>query len=77
VPADLGVIGYDNLPLVMDITPALPTVVHPVGDLARLATRLLIDILERRCAEPVQKWLDTDFVVRQLHSVLEIMDFLR
>lgn len=69
IPDELSVIGYDNLPPVKDISPPLSTVDHPVTELARRATRLLIDILNRRREEPVQEWMDTDFVVRESTSV--------
>lgn len=69
IPEDLSVIGYDNLPPVKDISPPLSTVDHPVSKLARRATRLLIDILNGRQAEPVQEWLETDFVVRESTSI--------
>jgi LacI family transcriptional regulator len=69
IPADLSVIGYDNLPPVRDISPPLSTVDHPVTELARRATRLLIDILNGRQIEPIQEWLDTDFVVRESTSI--------
>jgi len=55
VPEDLSVIGYDNLNPVEDISPALSTVDHHVSELARSATQLLIDILEQRRSEPIQK----------------------
>jgi LacI family transcriptional regulator len=69
VPRELSVIGYDNLPPVRDISPPLSTIIHPVTSLARRATRLLIDILEHRRQEPVQEWLDTDFIVRESTSL--------
>jgi LacI family transcriptional regulator len=69
VPGELSVIGYDDLPPAEDISPSLSTVVHPVTTLARRATRLLINILEKRAEEPVQEWLDTDFVIRESTAV--------
>jgi LacI family transcriptional regulator len=69
VPRDLSVIGYDDLPPVQDVTPPLSTILHPVTALAREAAALLIDILEKRREEPVQTWLDTDFVIRSSTSV--------
>lgn len=65
VPTDLSVIGFDNLPPVQDITPPLSTIDQPVTALARCATRLLIDLLLGRREEPIQEWLDTDFIVRE------------
>ncbi|MFQ3620130.1 MAG: LacI family DNA-binding transcriptional regulator, partial [Spirochaetales bacterium] len=64
VPEELSVVGYDNLPPVQDITPPLSTVSQPVTELARHATRLLIDILEGKRQEPIQEWLETDFIAR-------------
>ena len=64
VPEDLSVIGYDNLPPVKDITPALSTIDHPVTALARRATKLLIEILRRERTEPVNEWLETNFIPR-------------
>jgi LacI family transcriptional regulator len=69
IPGDLSVIGYDDLPPVQDVFPPLSTVVHPVTALARQAARLLIDILEKQREEPVQEWLDTDFVVRESTAI--------
>lgn len=69
IPEDLSVIGYDNLPPVQDVSPPLSTVDHPVTDLAKRATRLLIDILKGKLAEPAQEWLDTGFIVRESTSI--------
>ncbi len=69
IPEDVSVIGYDNLPPVQDINPPLSTIDHPVTELARRATRLLIDILEGNRLEGDQEWLDTDFIVRESTSI--------
>jgi LacI family transcriptional regulator len=65
VPRDVSLIGYDNLQPAQDITPALSTVENPVSRTGWVAAQLLIDILNRRVAEPMAKWLDTDFVIRE------------
>jgi DNA-binding LacI/PurR family transcriptional regulator len=64
VPQDLSVIGYDNLPPVQDVVPALSTIDHPITALARKATRLLIDLLCGKREEPIQEWLETDYIPR-------------
>jgi len=74
VPQDLNVIGYDNLPPVTDVSPTLSTIDHPVTALARHAARLLISILEGKRQEPVQEWLQTDFIVRNSTSAAEKSD---
>ncbi len=68
VPRDLSVIGYDNLLPAQDISPALSTVHHPVTELGREATRLLTGFIEGRIEAPVQRFVDTDFVVRESTS---------
>ena len=69
IPEELSVIGYDNLPPVQDVSPPLSTVDHPVTNLAKKATRLLISILKGERVEPIQQWLDTGFIVRESTSI--------
>jgi LacI family transcriptional regulator len=64
VPRDLSVIGYDNLHPAQDVTPALSTVDNPVSRTGWDAAQLLIGIINGFVTEPVQQWLDTDFVAR-------------
>ena len=42
VPADLSVVGYDDLPMSAWTNPALTTVRQPIVEKGRLAARLLI-----------------------------------
>ncbi|NWK97024.1 LacI family transcriptional regulator [Sphingobium lactosutens] len=46
VPAALTVVGFDGSLLAEMLTPALTTVVRPFGEMARIATRHLIDLIE-------------------------------
>ena len=69
VPRDLSVIGYDNLPPVKDVSPPLSTVIHPVTQLARKATDLLIRMLNGSEEDPVSEWLDTDFIARKSSGI--------
>jgi DNA-binding LacI/PurR family transcriptional regulator len=64
VPRDLSVIGYDNLHPAQDVTPPLSTVDNPVSRTGWDAAQLLIGIINGYVTEPVQQWLDTDFVAR-------------
>ncbi|MDA8426149.1 MAG: LacI family DNA-binding transcriptional regulator [Treponema sp.] len=73
VPRDLSVIGYDNLFPAQDVMPALSTVDNPVSTSGAVGVRLLIDFLEGGTAWPVQKWLETGFVVRE--STARAADF--
>lgn len=65
VPRDLSVIGYDNLYPAQDVMPALSTVDHPVSRSGLVGARLLADLIEGKERGPVQRWLETGFVVRE------------
>ncbi len=65
IPQEVSLIGYDNLQPAQDITPSLSTVENPVSRTGWVAAQLLIDIFNRRVPEPVARWLDTDFVIRE------------
>lgn len=62
VPEDVSVVGYDDIPLALDLVPALTTVHIPHEELGRTAVRLAVN----RDTEPVQHvTLGTHIVVRQ------------
>lgn len=42
VPADLSVVGFDDLPFAVDLSPALTTVRLPLRTMGERATRLLL-----------------------------------
>ncbi|MGC9665329.1 LacI family DNA-binding transcriptional regulator [Planosporangium sp. 12N6] len=65
VPADLSVIGYDNLPVAAWTSPALTTVDQPLRDMADTATRMLLDLA--RGVEPPTSRIDlvTELIVRE------------
>jgi DNA-binding LacI/PurR family transcriptional regulator len=46
VPGDVGVIGYDDVPLAALVTPSLTTVRQPARELGRAAARILLDLIE-------------------------------
>lgn len=68
VPSELSIVGYDNLYPAQDIVPSLSTVNHPISLSGRVGTFLLADLIEGKEKGPVQKWLDTGFVVRESTS---------
>jgi LacI family transcriptional regulator len=65
VPRELSLIGYDNLYPAKDLVPSLSTVDHPISLSGRVGTLLLADLIEGKVERPVQKWLDTGFVIRE------------
>jgi LacI family transcriptional regulator, xylobiose transport system transcriptional regulator len=65
VPADLSVVGYDDLQFARFAGPALTTVHQPLAEMAQEATRLLLAIRrgEDRSADRIE--LTTSLIVRQ------------
>ena len=63
VPADITVVGYDDILFAQLISPALTTINQRAHELGRVATQMLFDILANQKPEPVV--LPTELVVRQ------------
>jgi DNA-binding LacI/PurR family transcriptional regulator len=65
VPAQLSVIGYDNLPVSAWTDPALTTVNQPLRDMASTAARMLLDLA--RGIQPASTRFDlvTELVLRE------------
>ncbi|MVA77734.1 LacI family DNA-binding transcriptional regulator [Auraticoccus sp. F435] len=64
VPADLSVVGYDDLPLAAYVDPPLTTVHQPLRDMAVTATRMLLDPQPGDDDRPRRVELGTHLVVR-------------
>ena len=63
VPHDLSVVGFDDVPMVQWVSPALTTVRQPIAELAALAVRTLIGHLDG-VALPPGRIESTALVVR-------------
>jgi LacI family transcriptional regulator len=48
LPGELGVVGYDDIPLATVVTPALTTVKQPARTMGRVAAELLLDVIDGR-----------------------------
>ncbi|WP_299754909.1 LacI family DNA-binding transcriptional regulator [uncultured Chloroflexus sp.] len=66
VPGDIGLAGFDDIPLAAAMTPALTTVRQPIGELGQTAARLLLDRLVTAPLAPVAQrvMLPTELVIR-------------
>src|SRR5690606_8886289 len=53
VPADVSVIGVDNIPFAKYFAPPLTTVAQPVDEIGSTCANLLIDLLE---GKPCEQW---------------------
>jgi len=66
VPDDISVVGFDDVPLCQWVSPTLTTVRQPLTEMAREATRILIEMAYRGIEPPHTKIeLATSLVVRE------------
>jgi LacI family transcriptional regulator len=65
VPADLSVIGFDNVPESAVADPPLTTIDQAIQQMGFEAVRLLIELIDEPEHPPVQVTLPTELVVRQ------------
>jgi LacI family transcriptional regulator len=65
VPADLSVIGFDNIPESALNIPPLSTVNQPIHEMGRTAVNLLIKLIRGEPVEATHVTLATNLVVRQ------------
>lgn len=65
VPADLSVVGYDDLPIARWTSPALTTVRQPLTEMASAATRIVLDLAAGVRPEVTRVNLATELVVRE------------
>ncbi len=71
VPAQLSVVGYDNLPVAAWTDPALTTVNQPLGDMAGTATRMLLELARGIVPATTRIDLVTELVVRESTAPLD------
>ncbi|WP_084474743.1 LacI family DNA-binding transcriptional regulator [Deinococcus pimensis] len=64
VPTDISVVGFDDIPMSSQVSPALTTIRHPLEDIGRTAVQLLLDALEGNRTEGTVT-LPSQLVVRQ------------
>lgn len=65
VPEALSVAGFDDVPLAEQVWPPLTTVRQPIHQIAKLATSLLIDLLEGKTLSALHHELPTELVLRE------------
>jgi DNA-binding LacI/PurR family transcriptional regulator len=64
VPQELSIVGFDDIPLVGLLDPALTTVRVPQSEMGMAGARLLIDRLEGRPIGDVRITLPTELIIR-------------
>jgi LacI family transcriptional regulator len=64
VPADLSVVGFDDVPEAAWVSPPLTTVRQPLREIGRAAVRQLLSLLADRSRPATRVVLETELVVR-------------
>jgi len=65
VPEDISVIGFDDIPQASLIKPGMTTINQPLEKMGRVATQILLDMLENQGKEPKRIELPTSLVIRE------------
>jgi DNA-binding LacI/PurR family transcriptional regulator len=64
VPADLSVVGFDDIDISQHTDPPLTTVYQPIRQKGESAVHLLLSVVERRDQTPQQLRLETRLIIR-------------
>lgn len=64
VPEDIGIVGFDDMPVAAATTPPLTTVRQPIRELGALAAQMLIGLLDQPASRPNQIILQAQLIVR-------------
>lgn len=65
IPHDISVIGFDDIPQASLVRPALTTVQQPLEKMGRVATQMLLDLLQQPDRETERIELPTKLIVRE------------
>lgn len=65
IPNDISIVGYDDIQESRFINPPLTTIRQPAGEIGRVATNLLIEIINNPDALPQRLLLKTELVYRK------------
>jgi DNA-binding LacI/PurR family transcriptional regulator len=65
IPADLSVVGYDDLPVARWVGPPLTTIRQPLTEMAEAATRLVVSLSRGEHPANLRLDLATSLVLRQ------------
>ena len=64
IPADLSIVGFDDVQLASFANPPLTTVAQPKREMGDLAVSLLLERMVNPAIPPRRRWLGTELVVR-------------
>jgi DNA-binding LacI/PurR family transcriptional regulator len=65
VPSDVSVVGFDDMPMAALTSPHLTTVRQPLADMGRMATNMLVQLVQRARLDSARVELATTLVTRE------------
>lgn len=65
IPADLSLVGFDDVPLSSVLVPKLTTVRQPLADMGQRATQMLLDLIQKPEEKQASLVLPTSLVIRE------------
>lgn len=65
VPEHLAVVGFDNLPVALELTPSLTSMDYPIDQMAETALELLMKRMNGSKSRPVVNYLEPTLVIRE------------
>lgn len=65
VPADISVVGFDDIPMAASHVPALTTVRQPLEEMGRTATRRLLELIQNTEGDQSRFVLPTELILRE------------
>jgi LacI family transcriptional regulator len=65
IPDDLSVVGFDDIPQAAWVYPPLTTVRQPLEQMGRVATQMLLQLIDKSTAPADRVELPTELIVRQ------------
>jgi DNA-binding LacI/PurR family transcriptional regulator len=71
IPAEVAVVGFDDLQTAMNLQPALTTVRQPLRQKGEIATNILLDTIEGKIQTPQHVLLPSTLVIRQSCGTFE------
>jgi LacI family transcriptional regulator len=64
VPEDISILGFDDIPQAALVRPALTTVRQPLEEMGRVATQMLLDIIQGSGVRSARVELPTELIIR-------------
>jgi LacI family transcriptional regulator len=64
LPEDVSLVGFDDVPWMEMVSPAITVVAQPTEELGRRAARLLLSRIDNSARPPAVEWLEPRLVVR-------------